>query len=150
MKFDFEPFYVTKFKPIRFEKFDPDQPIVFQDTGIEKEIVSCRDDVVRISNERNSLKSSEWEYNHVCEIILTFRASLQKVLTDCYERIKNDGDASDTELLSEVSRSILKLQGPLSECILQCLAAIKVREGEEAYQKALAIWVEKTKKDSSK
>ena len=145
MKFEFEPFYVMKYKPIRFEKFNPDQPIVFQDNGIEKELVSCRDDVVRISNERNTLKSSEWEYNHASEIILTFKASLQKVLTDCYERIKNDEDASDTELLSEISRSILKLQGPLSECVLQCLAAIKVRDGEEAYRKTLALWIEKVK-----
>lgn len=145
MKFEFEPFYVMKYKPIRFEKFNPDQPIVFQDNGIEKELVSCRDDVVRISNERNTLKSSEWEYNHVSEIILTFRASLQKVLIDCYERIKNDEDACDTELLSEISRSILKLQGPLSECVLQCLAAIKVRDGEEAYRKTLALWIEKVK-----
>ena len=131
-----EPVVIKRFTPPDFAFCDPDAPVFYNPT-MQTEVISTRDDVIRLAQQLCDAENNAWRNHHAGQLFELVADSAKNDLAECQRYLLAIGLPGAVDLARCVGKLYLRLKDPTMACIAECLEEIYIKDGMSAVKAAL-------------
>lgn len=134
---------IKRFSPVKQLNFSEDTAINYRNP-IPTQIVETEQDIINLGNQLYNAEYELWKSEHASGILETIIQSAITDLMDAGEVLKSIGTIEAKQAHKKLMRTIVRMQMPIMDCMMDCFESIYLKEGRQGVAKA----IEKlTKKD---